>query len=139
MVTLRGPEGKSLTAKVGPEVRNLGQVKVGDRVVMEYTEAVMAEVVKKGTGTLDAGVAAARTAPGDRPGAGIGEFVRIPVTIFDVDTVQNVVEVTGPRGYNRRIAVQDPKMRQFIRGLKKGDEVEVTFTEAFAVSVEPAR
>jgi hypothetical protein len=139
LVTLRGPDGKTMTAQVGPEVRNLGQVKVGDRVVMEYTEAIMAEVVKKGTGTADAGVAVARAAPGQRPGAAAGDFVRIPVTIFDVDTVQNIVEVTGPRGFNRRITVRDPQMRQFIRGLKKGDEVEVTFTEAFAVAVEPAR
>ena len=41
--------------------------------------------------------------------------------------------------YNRRIKVNDPKAREFIRGLKPGDEAEVTFREAFAVSVEPAR
>jgi hypothetical protein len=69
----------------------------------------------------------------------VGDFVRFPVTIYEVDRVQNIVEVTGPRGFNRRIPVQDPKMREFIRGLKKGDEVEVTFTEALAISVEPAR
>jgi hypothetical protein len=33
----------------------------------------------------------------------------------------------------------DPKAREFIRGLKRGDEVEVTFTEAAAISVQPAR
>jgi hypothetical protein len=139
LVTLRGPDGKALVVQVGSAVRNLEQVRVGDRVVVEYTEAIMAEVVKKGTGTTDVGMAAARAAPGDRPGAAMGDFVRFPVTVFDVDTVQNVVEVTGPRGFNRRIAVRDPKMRDFIRGLRKGDEVEVTYSEAFAVSVEPAR
>ena len=45
--------------------------------------------------------------------------------IYAVDTFQNVVEVTGPRGYNRRIKVTDPKAREFIRGLKPGDEVQV--------------
>jgi hypothetical protein len=139
VVTLRGADGKPLTFKAGPEVRNLAQVRKGDRVVVEYREAIMAEVIKKGTGVTDAGAVAARAAPGDRPGAVVGDFVRFPVTIYEVDRVQNIVEVTGPRGFNRRIPVQDPKMREFIRGLKKGDEVEVTFTEALAISVEPAR
>jgi len=139
VVTLKGADGKPLTFKAGPEVRNLAQVRKGDRVVVEYREALMAEVVKKGTGTTDAGVVTARAAPGERPGAVVGDFVRFPVTIYDVDRVQNIVEVTGPRGFNRRIVVTDPKMREFIRGLKKGDEVEVTFTEALAISVEPAR
>ena len=98
----------------------------------------MAQVVKRGTGSMDAGTAASRAGVGERPGAGVVDFVRVPVTIYEVDTAQNVVEVTGPRGYNRRIKVTDPQARQFIRGLKRGDEVEVTFTEAFAVSVEPA-
>lgn len=139
VVTLKGADGKPITFKAGPEVRNLAQVRKGDRVVVEYREALMAEVVKKGTGTTDAGAVAGRAVPGDRPGMAVGDFVRFPVTIYEVDRVQNIVEVTGPRGFNRRIAVTDPKMREFIRGLRKGDEVEVTFTEALAISVEPAR
>lgn len=139
IVTLRAADGKSFPVQVGPEVRNFAQIRTGDRVVVEYREALMAEVVKKGTGTTDAGVAAARAQPGQRPGAAVADFVKFPVTIYEVDTVQNIVEVTGPRGFNRRIKVQDPKAREFIRGLRKGDEVEITFTEALAISVEPAR
>jgi hypothetical protein len=139
VVTLRAADGKTMTVQAGPEVRNLAQVRPGDRVVVEYREALLAELVKKGTGTADVGVVAARAAPGERPGAAAVDFVRFPVTVFDVDRAQNVIEVTGPRGFNRRIKVSDPKAQQFIRGLKKGDEVEVTFSEAMAISVEPAR
>jgi hypothetical protein len=39
---------------------------------------------------------------------------------------------TGPSGYKL-------KAREFIRHLKPGDEVEVTMTEAAAISVEPAK
>jgi translation initiation factor IF-1 len=35
------------------------------------------------------------------------------------------------------IAVRDPKMRKFIRTLKPGDVVEVTYTESLAVDVTP--
>jgi hypothetical protein len=34
--------------------------------------------------------------------------------------------------------VQDPKAQAFARGLKAGDEVQLTFTEALAVSISPA-
>lgn len=139
LVTLKGTDGRSLVVKAGPEVRNLPQVRVGDRVVVSYQEALLAEVVKPGTGSVGASTLETRAAPGERPAAGMVDEVRLPVKIYAVDTFQNVVEVTGPRGYNRRIKVTDPRARDFIRSLKPGDEVQVTFREAFAVSVEPAK
>ena len=138
LVTLKGTDGRSLVVKAGPEVRNLPQVRVGDRVVVSYPEALLAEVVKPGTGSEGVSNVTTRAAPGERPGAEFVDEIRLPVKIYSVDTFQNVVEVTGPRGYNRRIKVTDPKAREFIRGLKPGDEVQVTFREAFAVSVERA-
>jgi hypothetical protein len=139
LVTLKAADGRSLVVKAGPEVRNLPQVRVGDRVVVSYQEALLAEVIKPGTGSVGASTFTARAAPGERPAGGVVDEVRLPVKIYFVDPAQNIVEVTGPRGYNRRIKVNDPKAREFIRGLKPGDEVEVTFREAFAVSVEPTK
>jgi hypothetical protein len=139
LVTLKAADGRGMVVKAGPEVRNLAQVRVGDQVVVAYQEALLAEVVKPGTGSVGMTTAAARAAPGERPGAGMVDEVRLPVKIYGVDTAQNIVEVTGPRGYNRRIKVNDPEAREFIRGLKPGDEVQVTFREPFAVSVEPAK
>jgi translation initiation factor IF-1 len=139
MVTLKGEDGTRTTVQVGPEVRNLAQVRVGDRVVVRYQEALLAEVIKPGTGIVGAGAAVTRADPGQRPAATVSDTARLPVKIYEVDTVQNIVEVTGPRGFNQRIRVNDPRAREFIRGLKRGDEVEVTVREAFAVSVEPAK
>jgi predicted aconitase with swiveling domain len=139
LVTLRGADGKPMVVQVGPEVRNFAQLKTGDRVTVRFQEALMAEVIKPGTGSTAASSVVVRAAPGERPAAGVAEEVRTFVTIYDVDTVGNVVEVTGPSGFNRRIKVNDPEARRFIRGLKKGDQVEVRFQEAFAISVEPAK
>lgn len=140
VVLLKDEQGPTVVY-AGPEVRNLDQVKAGDRVVVRYREAIAAELVKPGTGVagVQSAVVTARAAPGERPFAGAAEQVRMTVKVYDVDTVANVVEVTGPSGYNRRVKVMDPKAREFIRGLKRGDEVEVTITEAAAISVEPAR
>jgi hypothetical protein len=140
-VVLRDAQGRQSVVKAGPEVRNLAQVKKGDRVVVRFTEAFAAQVVKPGTGVtgVQTDSNAARAAPGERPGASVSEQVRTTVKVYDIDTATNTIEVTGPRGYNRRLKVKDPQAIAFIRGLKKGDEVEVTMTEALAISVEPAK
>ncbi|MFO1206647.1 MAG: hypothetical protein U1E63_13095 [Burkholderiales bacterium] len=140
-VVLRDAQGHQMLVKVGPEVRNLAQVKPGDRVVVRFTEGFAAEVVKPGTGVagVQADTTVARAAPGERPAAGVEQQIRTTVTVYDVDPYANTIEVTGPRGYNRRLKVKDPKAIAFIRGLKKGDQVEVTFSEALAISVEPAK
>jgi uncharacterized lipoprotein YajG len=140
-VVLRDAQGRQTVVKAGPEVRNLAQVRKGDRVVVRFTEAFAAQVVKPGTGVagVQTDASVARAAPGERPAAQIGEQVRTTVRVYDVDTYANTIEVTGPRGYNRRLKVKDPQAIAFIRGLKKGDEVEVTFSEALAISVEPAK
>lgn len=140
-VVLRDAQGRQMLVKVGPEVRNLAQVKKGDRVVVRLTEGFAAELVKPGTGVtgVQADTSVARAAPGERPAAGVEQQIRTTVKVYDVDPYANTIEVTGPRGYNRRLKVRDPKAIAFIRGLKKGDEVEVTFTEALAISVEPAK
>jgi len=56
-----------------------------------------------------------------------------------LDTVNNTVDVSVSDGTVRRIRVVDPKAQEFIRGLRVGDDVQLTFSEALAVSVEPAR
>jgi hypothetical protein len=141
VVVLRDAKKNPIVVYAGPEIRNLAQIKTGDRVVVRYQEAILAEVVKPGTGAtgIERSGATVRAAPGERPYSGTVEQVRTTVKIYEVDPYANVVEVTGPSGYNRRISVMDPNAREFIRGLKPGDEVEMTFTEARAISVEPAK
>jgi hypothetical protein len=139
VVVLRAPDGRAAVFQAGPQVRNLPQVRKGDKVVIRFQEALLAEVVKRGTGTTGVGAVAARAEPGQRPGALVGTETSVVVKIYEVDTIGNVVEFTGPKGFNRRIKVSDPKAREFLRTLKKGDEVEVRYREAMAVSVEPAK
>jgi hypothetical protein len=49
------------------------------------------------------------------------------------------VTFTGPDGYARVLPVKDPAAKKFVATLKEGDQVDLTYTEALAVSVEPAR
>jgi hypothetical protein len=60
------------------------------------------------------------------------------VTIEGVNPTNNTVAFVGPDRMPRTVTVQQPAMREFLRTLKVGDEVDVTFSEAVAVSVELA-
>lgn len=47
-VTLRGPQGNTLTLRVDDSVKNLEQVKKGDQVVVTYTQAIAVGVTPRG-------------------------------------------------------------------------------------------
>ena len=137
-VLLRGPTGGLLTVHAGPEVRNLPQVKPGDQVVVRYAEAVAARIVRPGDPAPESTTTMARAAPGERPSGLVVEHIRRRVTIEGVDPANGTVSFIGPDRVPRTVAVRQPAMQDFLRTLKAGDEVEVTFTEAVAISVEPA-
>ncbi|HSN72310.1 MAG TPA: hypothetical protein VLT59_12420 [Steroidobacteraceae bacterium] len=140
LVTLRTPAGVEDTFEVSPEVRNLDQVKVGDVLSVRYYEGIAAEVTTASpedeVGVIEVG--GGRAPLGERPGGAVGSSVSAIVTIESVDTRRNTVTFRGADGLIRAIDVRRPEMQQFIRGLKPGDKVRVTFSEALAIDVRPA-
>jgi hypothetical protein len=138
LVVLQNERGEIVTVKAGPEVRNLAQVRPGDRVVVRYTEAIAARMATPASAS-GSGAVLTRAPAGARPGAGIVEDVTEVVTIVSVDPASNIVQFKPADGVVRAITVRDPSMQAFARQLRPGDRVEVTFVEALAISVVPAR
>ena len=142
LVTLEREDGSTITVLAGPEVRNLPQIAVGDKVKARYMESLLASLKKPGEAVKPASTAAAvsRAEPGAAPGATSGQQVTVTVRIESVDTEKNRVAFTLPSGAMRIVSVKQPEMQEYIKGLKPGDQVEITYTEAVAISVEkPAR
>jgi Cu/Ag efflux protein CusF len=142
LVTLRDQDGATVTVQVAPEVRNLAQVKAGDQVVVRYYEALAAELRSRGdgSGSTQAPVRdtmMSRAAEGARPAALVGEETRQTVRIASVDKKNHIVSFYASDGLARSVPVRTPQGQEFISKLKPGDEVELTYTEALAVSVEP--
>jgi len=139
LVSLQGPDGE-VTIEVPPDVRNLEQVEVGDRVVVSYYKGFAAQIRKHGkTNTGFQSAIKEATAPeGARPARAIGHTMASTVTIESVDTSFNTVTFRRPDGFVRVLAVESPDARAFIRRLSRGDEVDVLYTEAVAVEVVPA-
>jgi Cu/Ag efflux protein CusF len=139
LLTLRSPSGDLVTVQVDPAVVNFPQIKVGDKVSATYTESVLVQLVSSGQQTGDPTVSVdGDVAPvGARPGGSISAQTNVPVTIASVDAKNNIVQFYTNDGVLRAITVQNPQAQAFIKKLKPGDNVTVTFTEAFAVSVTP--
>ena len=133
--------GEQLTVQVDPAVQNLPQVKVGDRVLVRYKEAIGASINATAAGqpvTVDLAINHAK--PGEVPHAQASSTTNIPVTITAVDTKSNHVSFSRAEdGLVRSITVESPQAKEFIKQLKPGDTVVITYTEALAISVEPAK
>jgi len=137
IVTLKGPEGNTVTFKVGPEAHNLDKVKAGDTVNVKYYEAVAWQVIKPGMGKpgVTSTTVAERAPKGAQPGGAVGTQVTLLATIVAIDPDGTHVTLKGPQGNTQRVAVRNPEN---LKKVKVGDEVEITYTEAMAISVEPA-
>ena len=136
-VTLKGPQGNEVTITAGPQVKNFDAMKVGDKVDVEYVEALTLEL-KKGGGlvvarTEKAGAVGAQ--PGQQPAGAVGRQVTVVANVVDVDAAKQTVTLKGPQ---RTVELRIPDPEQFKR-IAKGDQVEATYTQALALAVEPAK
>jgi Cu/Ag efflux protein CusF len=136
MVTLKGLEGNETTIYVDQRARNLPQVKVGDVVKVAYHEAVAWKVneSKKAVPT-EAQAAHALAEPGQKPGAAAGQRITFTATIEAIDLANGTVTLKGPQGNSRTIKARNPAN---LKKVKVGELVDITYTEAVAIKVEPA-
>jgi len=135
-ITLKGPKGNEVVVTAGPQVKNFAQLKVGDQVNIEYVESLALEL-KKGGGapvatTVKEGMGGAK--PGERPAGVGGRQVTVVADVIDVNAETSVVTLKGPQR-TVELKVRDPEQFKLI---KKGDQVQATYTEAMAIVVSPA-
>lgn len=134
-VTLTGEQGNSLTFVAGPEVKNLAQVKKGDKVTFETVESVALVVTPKGVAAPSAGqmtkVKAAK--PGEKPGVVAVRTTQVTATVTAIDYKARTVTLKAVDGTETTLKV-GPQAKRF-NEVKKGDEVTVNMTEATAIKV----
>jgi len=135
-VTLKGPKGKLETVTVGPDVRNFDQIKVGDMVVVRYVESLTLTLKKDGkelrsrADTADA----VRSKSGETP-AGIGtRQVEVTADVIAVDAKTQTLTLRGPK---QTVELRVPDPAQF-KMVKVGDQIQATYIQAMAVSLESA-
>jgi Cu/Ag efflux protein CusF len=137
-VTLKGPKGNEFEVRADQRVKRLSEVHVGDKVDVSYYESLMWSAKKAGDGSPGATVVeeTARARPGSKPAGEAARQVKATVTIEAIDLGNGTVTLKGPQGNSRTIKARDPKN---LEKVQVGDLVDITYTEALAVQVRPAR
>lgn len=135
-VTLKGSGGETVTITARPEVRNLSQVAVGDRVLAEVYEEVTIQVMDNPDG-IEPGAgefgAVGRAEEGEMPAGAVMDTVVITAVVEEINMESNTYKLRGPEGGIREFVARDPE------NLKKasvGDLVVITITQSMGVLVE---
>lgn len=139
LVTVRGATGESFSFYVDKSVEGFPQAGVGDRVRVRFTESFMVQLRRPGESEIgiESSTETARSRPGQPSGSTATE-VKATVRIEKVASNGKFVTFTGPRG-RRTIEILDPSFQAYVKKLRPGDNVEATYMEALALSLEKVK
>lgn len=139
IVTVKGSEGTMVDIKAGPQVRNLAQVKVGDRVEITYYESIAVKVFKPGEMPLETVTATGAVRPaksGKKPAGVVASQTTITAVITSISPDKASVTLKLADGKFKVAKIEDKKN---LDNVKVGDEVMITITETMALAVKPAK
>ncbi len=134
-ITLKLADGKLQTFKLGPEVRNFDQIKVGDQINTTYAESIAVYVRKSDDKPSAEEVQTVRLAPkGAKPGILITDTFEIIAKVEAIDCNKRTVTLKGPEGNLKTVPVARG-VKNF-KNINVGDNVIMKITEAMALYVE---
>lgn len=134
---LKGAKGEVVDVVASAEVKRFDEIKVGDSIVARYLESLTFELKKTRVDAGDVQVreGAARSKPGEKPAGGAARQVSVIADVVAVDPAKSTITIKGPTGNVTTLNVQNPDQFKVV---KQGDQIEVTYTQALALSLEPA-
>jgi Cu/Ag efflux protein CusF len=135
IVTVKDKSGEVDSIYAGPEVQRFSELKVGDKVTFKYYESVVYQIRKPGATPPPAatGDAAIVRNTGSKPGATISKQMTATVTVTAIDIKVPSVTIKMGDGSITSFKVEDKKA---LNGVKVGDQVQITYTQALAISVK---
>jgi len=138
IVTLRHEDGSLMPVKCGEAVQNFAQIAVGDTLHIKYSETLEATLRPAGESAEPATVVAGAVGaePGVAPAGGIGATLSVRVKIESVDVEHDIVVFSLASGELSARRVVTPEGREFVKGLKIGDTVQLDYTEVLALAIE---
>ena len=136
-LTLKGAKGDVVDLVASDEVKRFDQIKVGDSIVARYLESITLELkqTRVEAGDVKVREAAARSKAGEQPAGGAARQVVAIADVVAVDPAKSTITIKGPSGNVTTLNVQNPDQFKVV---KVGDQIEVTYTQALALSLEPA-
>lgn len=139
-VTLADSSGASMDVIAGSHVKRLNEVKVGDTVKINSTVSVLVEVRPATPEEVATPVAAVevsgRASSVSPPAGGVGRALRVVTTVERTDAPNMLVTLKGPRGDTTTLRARNAEN---VKKLHVGDTVVLTYTEAVAAEIVPAK
>jgi Cu/Ag efflux protein CusF len=135
MVTLRGPKGNDVTLHADENVTRVDQLKVGDQITATYSESLAVSVRKPGAPAPEKEKQSIVRAEGQVAAKATREQ-SISVAVQAIDLATSTLTVKGEGGNTLSFKVRD---KDQLRGLKVGDKVDVTYTEALLMKADSAK
>jgi ribosomal 50S subunit-recycling heat shock protein len=133
-ITLKGPNGNVATLHVHGRVKNLGQVKVGDKLEVEFYKSVVLYVAKGGEKPEAVDETSVGVAPkGQKPGIEAVNVLEITAKVEAIDYKKHTLTLTGPQGGTVTLNV-DKRTKHF-KEIKEGDMVVARVTEAIVMDI----
>jgi hypothetical protein len=134
-VTLKSEDGRYHVITASDEVKRFNELKVGDVITARYYENITIRLKAPGEKDVDAAKAADTRGGGARPAGTVAEQRTITATITELDRKVPSITFKGPNNWTYSSRVED---RKAIEKVKVGDKVDITWTEAVLLGVEPA-
>ena len=132
VVTIKGDAGNTVDLKIGPNVA-IEKLKIGQRIHAAYYEEVALALHKPGE------QAPKMTQTVTERGGITAQQTTVTAKVVAVDTAANKVVLMGPQGNKHVVKVEDPDLQAQLGKIKAGDNMEVTYTQAVAISLEPMK
>jgi hypothetical protein len=133
-LTLKKPDGTLVTTVVGPEVKRFEEIKLGDKVKARYYDNVIIRLKRPGEADVDTKEQATTPSGQVLPGGTKATQRTITATITAIDMKMPSISFTGPNGWKYTSKVQD---KSALAKVKVGDKVDIVWTDAVLVSLEP--
>lgn len=133
--------GRLVSMVVSPRVQRLDQIRPGDHVLVTYYQAIAANVVNAFSGSASVPADTSSVYRGEtasRPNGEVTRVRRARVTITAVDPAADTVSFIGPNRVERTVQVRNGQVRAFVRQLRPGQQVDIVYEEALAISVQSA-
>ena len=133
LVTLKHEDGSMDTVFAGPEVKRFDALKVGDKVTFKYYESMVYAIQKPGDPKPAEGTLGVVRSKGEKPGGTLSQQITAVVTVTAVDQKVSSISIKTADGTTMSLKVENKKN---LEGVKVGDNVQITYTKALAISVE---
>ena len=136
LVTLRDETGAEDMMQVGPAMKRFDELKVGDKVKVTYIESLVLQVRKPGDPVKPSSDVKLTKGEGASPSATLSSQLTTSVEVLAIDQKLPSITVKTANGRTVTRKVEDPKN---LEGVKVGDKIDITYTQAALMSVEPIK